>query len=128
MIFMEAILPIAQFDYLEPYWSDMVVKVLNIDVEAQELTIFGGYQDVTDQILTLGYENQSSLLNLGTISLFMAIYFVKLVVFLIICLPLKHFNYDKYIEMRDAVFFQDLIDIITESFIELVISGYISHY
>jgi hypothetical protein len=57
MIFMETILPIAQYDYLEPYWSDFVIWAFNIDVEAQELEIFGGNEEVTDQILTLGYEN-----------------------------------------------------------------------
>ena len=42
MIFMENILPITQYDYLEPYWTDFLIKVFKFDVEAQELRKFGG--------------------------------------------------------------------------------------
>ena len=33
MIFIEAILPVTQYDYLEPYWTDLIVKVFRIDVD-----------------------------------------------------------------------------------------------
>jgi hypothetical protein len=33
MIFMENILPIAQYDYLEPYWTDFIIMMFGIDVE-----------------------------------------------------------------------------------------------
>ena len=90
MIFMESILPITQYDYLEPYWTDFIVNTLRFDVEAQELEKFGGDQDVTDQILTLGYENQSSLLNLGSISFYMLVYSAKMVIFVGVILPLRN--------------------------------------
>ena len=47
MIFMESILPITQYDYMEPYWTDFVIMAFNIDVEDQELEKFGT-EDVTD--------------------------------------------------------------------------------
>ena len=42
MIFMESILPITQYDYLEPYWTDFIIYFFKFDVEAQELQQFGG--------------------------------------------------------------------------------------
>ena len=33
MIFIEAILPVTQYDYLEPYWTDLIIKVFRIDVD-----------------------------------------------------------------------------------------------
>jgi hypothetical protein len=57
MRFIEAILPITQYDYLEPYWTDFVTKIFRIDLDAQSLSNFGGHGKVTDQILTLGYES-----------------------------------------------------------------------
>ena len=68
------------------------------------------------------------MLNLGTITLYFSLYIAKVVVFIVISIPLRRYNPQKYEEIRDAVFFQDLIDILTESFIELLISGYISIY
>ena len=47
MIFMENILPITQYDYLEPYWTDFVIMMFDIDVKDQELEKFGTH-DVTD--------------------------------------------------------------------------------
>ena len=82
MMFIEAILPITQYDYLEPYWTDFVIKIFKIDQGAQSLINFGGHGRVTDQILTLGYENQLSLITLGSISLFLIIYLFKMLAFL----------------------------------------------
>ena len=48
MIFMNIILPIAQYDYLEPYWTNMIIYVFGIDEEAQELVYFYGNDEVTD--------------------------------------------------------------------------------
>ena len=128
MIFMEAILPIIQYDYLEPYWSDFIVKVFQFDVEAQELQIFGGDQKVTDQIITLGYENQCSLLNLGSITFYLSAYFAKLIIFFLIMTPLKSHYSSRYDSMREELFYQDLVAILTESFLEIYISGYLSVY
>ena len=48
MIFIESILPITQYDYMEPYWTDFVVMMFRIDVEDQQLEKFGGTEEVTD--------------------------------------------------------------------------------
>ena len=48
MIFIEAILPITQYDYLEPYWTNFVTKIFKIDQDAQLLKNFGGHGRVTD--------------------------------------------------------------------------------
>jgi hypothetical protein len=55
--------------------------VFRIKEDDQKLEIFGGNQEITDQILTLGYENQLSLLGLGTISLFLVLHLVKMALF-----------------------------------------------
>ena len=100
MMFMKTILPITQDDYLEPYWTDFIIKILQIDVDAQELQSFGRKQDdVTDQILALGYENQLSILNFGSISFYILVYLTKVVIFLVIVRPLKFRYPSKYNSM-----------------------------
>ena len=123
MVFMEAILPITQHDYLEPYWTNFVIKIFRIEEEEQQLQIFGGNQEITDQILTLGYENQLSLLCLGSVSLYLILYLLKVIKFV----ALRH-RYESVAKQHDAVFFKDLTGILTESFLELLITGYISVY
>ena len=33
MVFMQSILPVTQYDYLEPYWTDFIIKIFRIDEE-----------------------------------------------------------------------------------------------
>jgi hypothetical protein len=81
---------------------------------------------VTDQILTLGYENQCSLLNLGSISFFLNMYVIKVLLFVTILIPLRKRFPTKYANMRKSLFFSELIFIVTESFIEMMISAYLT--
>jgi hypothetical protein len=43
MTFMEAIIPITQYDYLEPYWSDLVSNTLGFEEDSCRLEYFGPY-------------------------------------------------------------------------------------
>ena len=78
---------------------------------------------MTDQILGLGYENQLSLLGLGTLSFFLLLYLIKMGAYLVFS---KRF--ERMAAQKKNVFFGELIDIITESFFELMISGYLCMY
>lgn len=33
MVFMQSILPVTQYDYLEPYWTNFIIKIFRIDQE-----------------------------------------------------------------------------------------------
>ena len=35
IVFMENLLPITSYDYLEPYWTDFVISALQFDEDAQ---------------------------------------------------------------------------------------------
>ena len=126
MVFMKALLPITQYDYLEPYWSKFLVNSLKFDEDGQQLEVFGSNQAVTDQILTLGYENQCSLLNLGSISFFLNFYFLKVGFFYLVMTPLRRRFPKRYTLMRKNLFFSDLIFLVTEGFMEMAISGYLT--
>ena len=78
---------------------------------------------MTDQILGLGYENQLTLLGLGTISFFLLLYLIKMGAYLVLSK-----RYERIAAKKNKVFFGELIDIITESFFELMISGYLCVY
>ena len=67
------IIPVVMFDVLE-----------NDKYNYQTLFDFDEQTDVTDQVSNLGYDSNSSLKNLGSIAIFIFLYFVKLILFFII--------------------------------------------
>ena len=115
MIYMRALIPITQYDYLEPYWSDLVSNALGFDEESCSLEFFGASWRVTDQLFSLGYQSECSLLNLGTISFFLNIYAIKVIFFILVMIPLRHKYHQRYLAMKNNLFFKEFIMIITNS-------------
>ena len=72
------LLPITQFDFLEPWWTDLIVKVLKIEVERYELFQINDFV-VTDQFKGMGYDSSLSLLLLGSVGFYLVIYFLKVI-------------------------------------------------
>ena len=72
------LLPITQFDFLEPWWTDLIVKVLRIEVERYELFQINDFV-VTDQFKGMGYDSSLSLLLLGSVGFYLVIYFFKVI-------------------------------------------------
>ena len=123
------LLPITQFDFLEPWWTDLIVKVLEIEVERYELFHIKDFV-VTDQFKGMGYDVSLSLLLLGSVGFYFVIYLIKVVALAMLYLIFllqgsqKSFKGYKYLKMLiKSVFFNDLIVICRESYIELLIIG-----
>ena len=121
------LLPITQFDFLEPWWTDLIVKVLRIEVERYELFQINDFV-VTDQFKGMGYDSSLSLLLLGSVGFYLVIYFFKVIalgmLYLIFVLQGSNKSFKGYKLQKmliKSVFFNDLIIICRESYIELLI-------
>ena len=74
------------FDILD---ADRTTKyVFTFDEEEQEEL----QDELLDQMVDLGYETHNQLLNLGSLAIFVVLYFLKMVVYFIF-FPLKYFSY-----------------------------------
>jgi len=73
----------------------------------------------------LGYETHNSVLNLGSIGLFLALYSVQLFVFLLILLPF--FRERKITKSaKGKLMFSELLQTSFECYMELMIAGYLN--
>ena len=81
-----------------------------------------------DSIIEMGYETHNSLLNLGSVSIFVFLYFVALV--LLGFLNIIVFSTGKgskiYVYIKKRLIFSMLISLLMEPFMELVISAYLN--
>ena len=76
----------------------------------------------------LGYETYSSVLNLGTLFIFLIVYFLKvlyLCVLWVLSLVSKKFKY-KVKKLQEKLFFNELLAIALEAYLEFLISGYLN--
>ena len=69
-MFFEKVIPVIKFDALDPDWTTKVFMDFDMDGHEQ----LNHY--VLDQMENLGYETHNSLLILGSLWIFMAVYFV----------------------------------------------------
>ena len=121
------LLPITQFDFLEPWWTDLLVKTFGIDEDKYELFEINGYL-VTDQFKEMGYEVTMCILLLGSVGFFFMIYLLKVVAlgfaYTFYRIKGKGVCYRWYKKLQKMVFFNNLIALCRESYIDLLIVGY----
>ena len=114
-------LPIAKFDILDPDWTTKLV--LNFDMERHE-SLEG---DILDQMQDLGYETHNSVLNLGSLAIFLTLYFAQLGAFLLV----KGFSLisgkgaDFARKLKRGLFFGEIIALLIDAYFEFIISGYL---
>ena len=114
--FFSKLIPIAMFDVLDSGWTTELVFEFDEDLhDSLEPEIF-------DQMETLGYETHNSLLNLGSISIFSSVYYVRLLfLFLVVrnipCLE----EYQK--RLFKLLIFGEILSISIEGYFEFLISG-----
>ena len=125
ILFISVIIEIAMFDVL-PAESSTDLMFEYSESESDE-KIFGQMQDI-------GYESSQSLKNLGSLSIFTFLYFVKLVVLffmraMIQLTPVgQSKNFKKlYDSMVKTAFFSDILAILIDAYFEFLISGYQQH-
>ena len=104
--------------------------MFDIDEDKYELFEINGYT-VTDQFKGMGFDVTLSLLLLGSIGFFFTLYLIKIVALVAVYTVYKlqgskntFKGYKIYKNLLKAVFFNDLIAICRESFIEILIVGY----
>ena len=80
----------------------------------------------------MGYESNNTLLNLKTISIVMAIIFIRMAIsgFLLLIIKLSKYNLQKvkwiYEKISDGLYFGSIISLTLESYIELFISSWLT--
>jgi len=75
-------------------------------------------------MVDLGYETHNEILNLGSVSLFIAFYFFKVVVYLLLSLyqSLTGTKSKVVDKMKKGLFFSELLTLMIEAYFELLIS------
>ena len=84
-----------------------------------------------DQMKDLGYEDHNSLRLLGSLFIFAMLYFVRILVWYPLVLAFsKLFGVGKQYakNLRNKLFFNELLIINIEAFFELIISAYINYH
>ena len=82
--------------------------------------------DTVDQVKDIGYGSCNAILNLSTLAVLIALYFVKIgVLFAIWMLKIFGKEVGYYETLKSQVFYSDLVAIALDGFMELFISGYL---
>ena len=85
--------------------------------------------NIRDQVAALGYDNHNPMLNLGTITVVLIVYFVKVMGLFFILYPVKTYfgigavMYDKQFK---KLFFTEILVLIIEGYIELLLAAFMN--
>ena len=116
------LIPIVTFDLLD---SEFIAKkALEFDTESQVAL----KSTLRDSIIEMGYETHNSLLNLGSVSIFIILYFVSLVLLLIFKIIVWKTGYGTliYNSIKKRLIFGILIHLFMEPYMEILISAYLN--
>ena len=79
----------------------------------------------------IGYESHSSIKNLGSLSIFTAIYFAKVALIIVLWVPKRFGNLGTnpkflkfYNHLCKSAFFSEILAILLDAYFEFLISGY----
>ena len=122
MAFYNVILPFVMFDIIESF--DFVNDVFQGtfqwgDSDLDELNIY-------DQTQTLGYDSHNPLLNLGTMTIVMVYYLIKIIILFTCIYRNRHKKgccKSSFKSLMTAMLFGDLLTIFIETHLELGIAG-----
>lgn len=121
MTYISSMIPIVMFDVLEG--QDWFESIFRSNKGGEMVDI----EPYTYQIGELGYESYNPFLNLGTISLWLMIYFTKFIILLFVLFPLrKSIKGKKYFkQMKNQLFFSEFLTLFLECYLELIICGFL---
>lgn len=79
-------------------------------------------------MVDIGYESHNSILNMGSLSIFLVIYYGKVVYFGIIWLLYKQFGwFEKHVQsMKESLFYNAILGLCLDGYYEFLISGYLN--
>lgn len=116
--FFSKLIPIVTFDILDSDWTTALVFEFDEDMhEKLEPSIF-------DQMETLGYETNNSLMNLGSLAIFSLLYYVRLFILLFVWMLSRIPFFKRYFDkLYKDLIFTEILAISTEGYFEFLISG-----
>lgn len=126
--FIEFILPVVNFDLIEPDYSTDLVFEFEEDpeidfLEEWESEIFG-------QMQNLGYESHNSMHILGSLFIYSVLYFVRVFVYLPLMLIIVYFSkrgQENLKSLMKSLFWGEILVISLEAYIEVMIAGYLNY-
>ena len=140
MMVITSIIPIVNFEIFDEieYFSDFIrylsgekefVKEKSAKRRLQEektLKSTSIYEIIPDQMKALDYETYNPILNLGTISGVILIYFIKLIAYFVYFKPYKQKHKKSYETLKKQLFFKEVLLIFIEAYLENVFIGILS--
>jgi hypothetical protein len=125
--FFSLILPVVQFDLLDPEWTTELI--FKFDENPEESFGDEFEMKVFDQMKDLGYETHNSVRLLGSLLIFKVLWLVRVFIYypivkLYVKITKKGGKYLK--SLSDTLFYGEVIIISIESFIEFLIAGYLN--
>ena len=78
-------------------------------------------------MVDLGYESHNEILNLGSLAIFLFVYFLKVILFILL-LPISSYSPKAKAfkeKMKEGLFFSELISLLLEAYFEMLISTYL---
>jgi hypothetical protein len=125
LLLIQYLLPITQFDFLEPWWNNKLIGLFDIDEDKYEVLEING-SEVSDQFKTVGYDNTLVILLLGSVGFYFALHFLKIVILICCYIVLKTTGRGEKIfkKLYIMVFFDDLLKLSKESYIDLLVASY----
>jgi hypothetical protein len=128
-MFFSHILPIVQFDLIPPEYSYELF--LTFEEDPADIDFVSRFDEtVFDQMQDLGYDSNNSLQLLGSLFIFAVFYFLRVILFYPFILSVSKLfkvGQDYRKTLRDQLFFNEIIVINLEAFLELIISGFINY-
>ena len=119
MINISSTIEIAMFDILPAeITTDYILRY-------DEEKLLWDEENISGQIQDVGYQSHYSVKNLGSISIVMMLYFLKLVFLMLLKLfTLLGLFKEQYSKLHKQVFFSEILAIIIDAYFELLLSGF----
>jgi len=75
----------------------------------------------------LGYETHNSVLNLGSLAIFLALYFLKMLLYLLMEATVRLTGRGQGLAkfLKQGLFFGDILALVIDAYFEFIISGYL---
>lgn len=124
ILFFKKLIPIVMFDIIKDDWNLNPIDFMELDEEGGELMDDPRFPR---QMANIGYESHNFLQNIGSLQIFIMLYFMRLmlVAVLKVWIKLTGRGKDFYEKQFKRVFFSDLILLFIEGYIEFCIGGYL---
>ena len=114
--FFSKLIPIVTFDILDSSWTTEII------FEFDEMLHDKLEPEIFDQMETLGYETHNALLNLGSMSIFSFIYYIRLLILFLVLRPITCLQEYKK-SLYKILIFGEILSISVEGYFEFLISG-----